>query len=65
MRRINVGVGVVAYLFADVALAGVPLGQPLGIALGTALGTALPIVGSLGALAVALVVGIKIVRRKR
>ena len=69
MKLMKVGVGVLAYLLADVALAGVTLGAPLGITLGQVLGltlgTALPMVGSLGVVAVALLVGIRIVRRKR
>lgn len=69
MKLMKVGVGVLAYVLADVALAGNVLGVPMGITLGAVLGitvgTALPIVGSLGVVAVALVVGIRIVRRKR
>jgi hypothetical protein len=69
MKLTKVAVGVLACLLADVALAGTVLGAPLGITLGAVLGltlgTALPIVGSLGVVAVALVVGIRIVRRKR
>lgn len=73
MKLMKFGVGVSAYLFADVALAGNALGTPLGLTLGTALGavlgdalgTALPMVSSLGIVAVALLVGIRVVRRKR
>ena len=73
MKLMKVSVGVLAYLFADVAVAGNALGTPLGITLGAALGTvlgdalgtALPMVGSLGVVAVALLVGIRIVRRRR
>ena len=69
MELKKVGVGALAYLLADVALAGNGLGVPVGTALGQVLGitvgTALPIAGSLGVVAVALVVGIRIVRRKR
>ena len=65
MKLKNVGVGVLACLLADVALAGTPAGVTAGAALGNLVGTALPIAGSLGVVAVALVVGIRIVRRKR
>ena len=69
MKLKKVGVGALACLVADVALAGNALGVPVGITVGSVLGitvgTALPIAGSLGVAAVALVVGIRIVRRKR
>lgn len=61
MKLKNVGVGVLTYLLADVALAGTVAGVSAGITAGSAL----PIAGSLGVVAVALVVGIRIVRRKR
>jgi hypothetical protein len=44
---------------------GVTLGAPLGVTLGAVLGSALPVVGSLTVAAVSLLVGIRIVRRKR
>jgi hypothetical protein len=67
MKRVGLGL---TYVFvADVAWAGNGLGTSLGLTLGTALGevlgTALPVLGSLGVVAVALLVGIRIVRRKR
>jgi hypothetical protein len=69
MKVVKFGVGLSAYLLTDVALAGVPLGvtlgAPLGVTLGAVLGSALPVVGSLTVAAVSLLVGIRIVRRKR
>ncbi|MFZ2388602.1 MAG: hypothetical protein WAW69_12465 [Polaromonas sp.] len=69
--------GTLSFSMAEMVLAGTatPLGAPLGITLGNALGaalglqlgTALPIagVGLLTVAAVSLVLGIRIVRRKR
>ena len=71
MKVVKFGVGLSAYLLTDVALAGlmvplgVTLGAPLGVTLGAVLGSALPVVGSLTVAAVSLLVGIRIVRRKR
>ena len=70
MKVVKFGVGLSAYLLTDVALAGntvvVPLVVvPLGVTLGAVLGSALPVVGSLTVAAVSLLVGIRIVRRKR
>lgn len=73
MKIVKFGVGLSAYLLTDVALAGnavvvplgVTLGAPLGVTLGAVLGSALPVVGSLTVAAVSLLVGIRIVRRKR
>lgn len=68
--------GTLSFSMTSMALAGTatPLGAPLGITLGNALGatlgllgTALPIAGAglLTVAAVSLVLGIRIVRRKR
>jgi hypothetical protein len=73
MKVVKFGVGLSACLLTGVALAGnavvvplgVTLGAPLGVTLGAVLGSALPVVGSLTVAAVSLLVGIRIVRRKR
>jgi len=65
MKVVKFGVGLSAYLLADVALAGNSVFVPLGVTLGAVLGSALPVVGSLTVAAVSLLVGIRIVRRKR
>lgn len=67
--------GTLSFSMTSMALAVTPLGAPLGITLGNALdaalglqlGTALPIAGAglLTVAAVSLVLGIRIVRRKR
>lgn len=64
MKATSLVVGFAGYLLTDVAIAGngpVVLGTSLGITLGSAL----PIVGLLSVAAASLVVGIRIVRRKR
>jgi hypothetical protein len=63
MKSTSLAVGFAGYLLTDVAVAGTTtvLGTPLGITLGSAL----PIVGLLSVAAASLVVGIRIVRRKR
>ena len=64
MKATSLAIGFAGYLLTDVAVAGngrVVLGTSLGITLGSAL----PIVGLLSVAAASLVVGIRIVRRKR
>jgi hypothetical protein len=62
MKATSLAIGLAGYLLTDVAIAGTTvLGTPLGITLGSAL----PIVGLLSVAAASLVVGIRIVRRKR
>ena len=65
MKVMQLAVGLLAYLLTDMALAGTVLGTPLGATLGVQLGSALPLVGLLSVAAVSLLVGIRIVRRKR
>ncbi|HUF29113.1 MAG TPA: hypothetical protein VMM77_00520 [Gemmatimonadaceae bacterium] len=67
MKAVKFGVGLSAYLLTGVALAGASnaVVVPLGVTLGAVLGSALPVVGSLTVAAVSLLVGIRIVRRKR
>jgi hypothetical protein len=62
MKATSLAVGFAGYLLTDVAIAGT---QVLGTPLGNVLGSALPIVGLLSVAAASLVVGIRIVRRKR
>ena len=63
MKAIHLAVGVSGYLLANLAFAGSTV--PLGIPLGSVLGSALPVAGVLSVAAVSLLIGIRIVRRKR
>jgi hypothetical protein len=63
MKARHLAVGVAGSLFASLAFAGSTV--PLGIPLGSVLGSALPVAGVLSVAAVSLLIGIRIVRRKR
>jgi hypothetical protein len=59
MKATSLAIGLAGYLLTDVAVAGNI------VQLGITVGSALPIVGLLSVAALSLVVGIRIVRRKR
>jgi hypothetical protein len=64
MKARHLVVGLPGCLLATLAFAGnstVPLGTPLG----SVLGSALPVAGVLSVAAISLLIGIRIVRRKR
>jgi len=63
MKARHLAVGLPGCLLATLASAGTSV--PLGIPMGNVLGSALPVAGVLSVAAFSLLIGIRIVRRKR